>query len=48
MEILVTIFALVILFAIVSYVAGADSRDCMDSPEWERRQHWKGFGGSGS
>ncbi|HLW01484.1 MAG TPA: hypothetical protein VKT82_22700 [Ktedonobacterales bacterium] len=48
MDILVTIFALVILFSIVAYVAGADSREDWNSPEWERRQHWKGFGGSGN
>jgi hypothetical protein len=24
---------------------GADSRDGVDSPEWERRRAWRGFGG---
>ncbi len=24
---------------------GVDSRDGIDSPEWERRRNWRGFGG---
>jgi hypothetical protein len=24
---------------------GVDSREPFDSPEWEHRRHWRGFGG---
>ncbi len=46
MELLVIVSAL-ILFGVAAWTFGADSRDGPDSPEWQRRQHWKGFGGSG-
>lgn len=32
------IFALMLLFALLSWLCGADSRERYDSPEWERRQ----------
>ncbi len=25
---------------------GVDSREGVDDPEWERRRHWRGFGGT--
>lgn len=34
------------LFDVVAYRWGADSGDGPDSPEWERRRHWRGWGGS--
>ena len=47
MEIFVIIFALLILLDIAAYLGGADSRDDINSQEWERRQNWPGFGGTG-
>jgi hypothetical protein len=31
----------VIMFELACWLAAADSRDDMDSPEWERRQTWR-------
>ncbi len=31
----------IILFELVCLLAAADSRDDIDSPEWERRQTWR-------
>jgi hypothetical protein len=45
--IILMIVALIILFDIAAYVGGADSREGPFSREWEERQNWKGFGGSG-
>jgi hypothetical protein len=36
------LFVAMALFALVALRWGADSRDKMDSPEWERRQAWFG------
>ena len=43
---LVLIIALVVLLAAVNAVLwwGVDSTDGVDSPEWERRRGWRGFG----
>jgi hypothetical protein len=46
-DIFVIIFASLILLDIAAYLFGADSRESWNSPEWERRREWKGFGGSG-
>ncbi len=39
---LIAILALVVL-AIASIRWGVDSTDGINSPEWVRRQNWKGF-----
>lgn len=44
---MVLILLLVLLLAL-DYSAmrwGVDSRDRFDSPEWERRRRWRGYGG---
>lgn len=43
---LIVLIAALILFDVVAYYRGVDSLDGPDSPEWERRSHWRGFGGS--
>jgi hypothetical protein len=48
MDILFIILGLLILLDIAAYFWGADSRDSWNSPEWERRHDWKGFGGQGN
>ena len=45
MEIFVIILALLILFDIAAYFGGADSRDDINSQEWQRQQNWPGFSG---
>ena len=47
MDIFVIILALLILLDIAAYLGGADSRDTINSQEWERQQNWPGFGGNG-
>ncbi len=42
MEIIILLIIL-ILFDLAANRWGADSRDGIDSPEWERRQEWRGF-----
>ena len=43
MLIVVLLVALVLLdLAVVRW--GVDSRERFDSPEWERRKSWRGFG----
>ena len=34
---------LMILLGLAAERWGVDSRDGVDSPEWERRQNWPGF-----
>ena len=36
---------LVVVFAlnVIAWKWGADSRESMNSPEWERRSHWSAF-----
>ena len=46
MALLVVLIIALALFELVSVVWGADSRDGPNSPEWEHRRHWRGFGGS--
>lgn len=42
---LVVLIVTLALFDVVAYLWGADSSDGPDSPEWDRRRHWRGFGG---
>ncbi len=44
MEIVYGLLGLVIL-DVSSLLWGADSREKLDSPEWEKRRFWRGFGG---
>ena len=32
------------VFDLLAYLWGADSRDGINSAEWERRRSWRGFG----
>jgi len=31
------------IFEVAALIWGADSREKLQSPEWERRQNWRGF-----
>jgi hypothetical protein len=44
MEILYGLLGLVIL-DVSAMLWGADSRDKFSSREWQKRLHWRGFGG---
>lgn len=43
---LIVLIVALVLFDVVAYFWGADSTDGPDSPEWQRRRHWRGVGGS--
>lgn len=43
---LIVLIVALALFEVVVYFWGVDSSDGLNSPEWERRRHWRGFGGS--
>ena len=43
MEFIVSLLIGLIVFDVVAMRWGFDSRDSVDSPEWERRQRWYGF-----
>jgi hypothetical protein len=47
MDMLLTVLLILVVFAVIAGAAGADSGECANSGEWERRQHWQGFGGDG-
>ena len=40
----ISLVAGVIRLGLAAWRWGADSRDGFDSPEWERRRRWRGFG----
>ncbi|HZS76595.1 MAG TPA: hypothetical protein VFA41_08260 [Ktedonobacteraceae bacterium] len=43
---MMTLFAIIFWLALLDVAAhfwGVDSRDGLNSPEWERRQLWHGF-----
>jgi hypothetical protein len=42
MELMLFVLALILL-ALTALHRGADSRDGIDSPQWQRRQQWDGF-----
>jgi hypothetical protein len=42
MELMLCVLVLIIL-ALTARRWGADSRDGIDSPEWQQRQQWDGF-----
>lgn len=39
----VILIVLMIAFGLLAWKWGFDSREKMDSPEWERREHWSAF-----
>jgi hypothetical protein len=43
MEFIIGLLIGLIVFDLVALRRGVDSRDSIDSPEWERRQRWHGF-----
>ena len=43
MEFIIGLLIGLIVFDLVALRRGVDSRDNVDSPEWERRQRWYGF-----
>jgi hypothetical protein len=40
---LLMITLLFLLFDLAAWLWGVDSRDDLNSPEWERRRAWRGF-----
>jgi hypothetical protein len=40
MEIILILIIALVVFDIVTFVWGFDSRDGVDSPQWEWRQRW--------
>lgn len=47
MDLFLTLLVIFAIFAVIAWAGGADSAECANSREWERRQHWQGFGGDG-
>ena len=43
METMLIVILVLVLLGIASIRWGVDSSDGIDSPEWFRRQNWKGF-----
>jgi hypothetical protein len=43
METVLILIAALVAFDLVSWRRGFDSRDVIESPEWERLQRWQGF-----
>jgi hypothetical protein len=43
MELLV-VFSGLVLLALTALRRGVDTTDSVDSPEWQRRRQWAGFG----
>ncbi len=39
---LIVFIAMVLALAVAAWIWGADSREGLDSPEWERRKEWYG------
>jgi nitrogen fixation-related uncharacterized protein len=40
MEIIVILVIMLVAFNVAAFLWGFNSRDSVDSPEWERRQRW--------
>lgn len=40
MELAITLLLIILVLDIVALRWGYDSRDSLDSPEWERRKRW--------
>jgi hypothetical protein len=40
MEIIVILLILLVAFNVIAFLWGFDSRDGVESTEWERRQRW--------
>lgn len=43
MVIVMVLFMALLILDIAAIWWGTDSRDCIDSPEWKRRQQWEAF-----
>ncbi len=43
MEIIVILLVALLLFDVAAFLWGCDSRESVDSPEWERRRSWPAF-----
>ena len=43
MEIIVILLVALLLFDMAAFLWGCDSRDSVDSAEWERRRSWLAF-----
>ena len=43
MEFVIGLLIGLVVFDLIALLWGIDSRDSVDSPEWERRQRWFGF-----
>jgi hypothetical protein len=43
MEIIFILFAALVAIDLAAWKWGCDSREVVDSPEWERLHNWRGF-----
>jgi hypothetical protein len=43
MEMILILIVALVVFDLVTFVWGFDSRESVDSPEWERRRNWEAF-----
>ncbi len=43
MEIILILIIALVVFDLVTFVWGFDSRDGVDAAEWERRRNWEAF-----
>jgi hypothetical protein len=42
---LLLLLVMLLALDLAAFRWGVDSTDGIDSPEWERRRNWRGFGG---
>lgn len=45
MEPIIWMVVLLVVLDLAAWRWGVDSNDGFDSPEWDRRRHWRAFGG---
>lgn len=43
MDAIFIVLVVVIVLDVIAWKWGVDSRERLDSPEWERRSHWSAF-----
>ncbi len=43
---LILLLVMLVVFEVAAFRWGVDSTDAWDSPEWERRRHWRGYADS--
>jgi hypothetical protein len=43
MEMILILIIALVVFDIIAFASGFESRDGVDAAEWERRRNWEGF-----